>query len=118
MTVCSAYVLAKIKLAMPRASSLLPWLLILLPPLAIRAAAAVDTTAVGFTEVALTEAQFPVQRPYDVPLHERFAFRGGVRRMWVYCTDKPHTPTSRTKPRTEIGIKVILSSNSIALPSS
>ena len=117
MTVCSAYVLAKIKLAMPRASSLLPWLLILLlllPPLAIRAAAAVDTTAVGFTEVA----QFPVQRPYDVPLHERFAFRGGVRRMWVYCTDKPHTPTSRTKPRTEIGIKVILSSNSIALPSS
>ena len=88
------------------------------PPLAMRAAAAVDTTTVGFTEVPLTEAQFPVQRPYDVPLHERFAFRGGVRRMWVYCTDKPHTPTSRTKPRTEIGIKVILSSNSIALPSS
>jgi len=84
----------------------------------MRAAAAVDTTTVGFTKVPLTEAQFPVQRPYDVPLHERFAFRGGVRRMWVYCTDKPHTPTSRTKPRTEIGIKVILSSNSIALPSS
>ncbi|KAL6905579.1 hypothetical protein ACP4OV_003180 [Aristida adscensionis] len=68
------------------------------------AAAAVDTT-VGFTAVPLTEAQFPVQKPYDVPLEQRYELAGGVRRMWVYCTDKPHSRTSRTKPRTEIGIK-------------
>ena len=73
---------------MPRASSLLPWLLILLPPLAIRAAAAVDTTAVGFTEVALTGAvpgaealrrsapravRVPRRRPPDVGVLHRQA---------------------------------------------
>ncbi|KAL6641834.1 hypothetical protein ACP70R_020015 [Stipagrostis hirtigluma subsp. patula] len=80
-------------------------LIVLLLPLAVQgaAAAAVDTTA-GFTAVPLTEAQFSVQRPYDVPLEQRYEFAGGVRRMWVYCTDKPHTTTSRTKPRTEIHI--------------
>ncbi|KAF7111122.1 hypothetical protein CFC21_111168 [Triticum aestivum] len=64
-------------------------------------AAACDPTT-GFVTVPLTDAQLPVQRPYDVPLDQRYELANGMRRMWVYCTDKPHSPTSHTKPRTEI----------------
>ncbi|KAL6641837.1 hypothetical protein ACP70R_020018 [Stipagrostis hirtigluma subsp. patula] len=81
-------------------------LIVFLPLLAaVQHGAAAPDTTVGFVPVPLTEAQFRVQKPYDVPLERRYEFAGGVRRMWVYCTDKPHTRTSRTKPRTEIGIK-------------
>ncbi|TVU51003.1 hypothetical protein EJB05_02456, partial [Eragrostis curvula] len=77
--------------------------LLLLVPLVAVHVAAVDTT-VGFTAVPLTEAQLPVQKPYDVPLEQRYELVDGVRRMWVYCTDKPHNPTSQTKPRTEVRV--------------
>ncbi|KAF5735347.1 citrate-binding protein-like [Tripterygium wilfordii] len=59
----------------------------------------------GFTPVRLTEDNFNLQRPYDVPLRKRYSFKNGVRRLWVYAHDKSHAPESHTKPRTEVRIK-------------
>ncbi|RLM58742.1 hypothetical protein C2845_PM18G01440 [Panicum miliaceum] len=64
----------------------------------------------GFTAVELSEAQFKVQKPYDVPLAERYELAGGVRRMWVYATDKPITTAHPGGPRTEIKIQLVYSS--------
>ncbi|KAI5554356.1 hypothetical protein BDE02_19G006700 [Populus trichocarpa] len=44
-------------------------------------------------------------KPYDVPEDQRYSFVNGVHKCWVYSTDKPHTLTSQTKPRTEIAIQ-------------
>ncbi|KAL6005346.1 hypothetical protein ACLOJK_005912 [Asimina triloba] len=66
--------------------------------------AACDPTE-GFTQIPLTEWNLEKQKPYDIPLHERYSNKDGVRRLWVYATDKPHSPTSMTKPRTEIRIR-------------
>jgi len=38
---------------------------------------------------------------------QRYSFENGIRRMWVYSNDKPHFPTSHTRPRTEVRIQVI-----------
>ncbi|KAM1005690.1 hypothetical protein TB2_002480 [Malus domestica] len=59
----------------------------------------------GFTDVPLTEYNFELQKPYDVPLEERYSFVNGVRRLWVYADDKPHDPNSQTQPRTEVRIR-------------
>ncbi|XP_014523403.1 citrate-binding protein [Vigna radiata var. radiata] len=58
----------------------------------------------GFTRLQLSSSNFQVQRPYDVPQDQRYTFSNGVHRFIVYNTDKPHTSTSQTKPRTEIRI--------------
>ncbi|XP_077247561.1 citrate-binding protein-like [Tasmannia lanceolata] len=58
----------------------------------------------GFTSVPLTEHNFEIQKPYDKPLDQRYSYKHGVRKLWVYSDDKPHDPTSMTKPRTEIRI--------------
>ncbi|KAK9110515.1 hypothetical protein Sjap_018575 [Stephania japonica] len=64
----------------------------------------IDTT-IGFDQVPLNiSSDFEIQRPYDVPQSARYSFVDGVHELWVYSTDKPHTPTSNTKPRTEIRI--------------
>ncbi|KAI4348092.1 hypothetical protein L6164_008854 [Bauhinia variegata] len=63
-----------------------------------------DPTA-GFTPVPLTPANFVLQKPYDIPLDQRYSYKDGVHRMWVYADDKPHNPSSHTQPRTEIRIK-------------
>ncbi|CAN6344546.1 unnamed protein product [Urochloa humidicola] len=60
---------------------------------------------VGFTAVTLSESNFVVQRPYDVPSGDRYSFHGGVRQMWVLSSDKPHDNHSNTSPRTEIRMK-------------
>lgn len=65
----------------------------------------VDPT-VGFTEVSLTESNFVLQRPFDVPSGDRYRFDGGVRQLWVLSSDKPHTRQSNTSPRTEIRMTV------------
>ncbi|CAK9158473.1 unnamed protein product [Ilex paraguariensis] len=44
----------------------------------------------GFTEIPLTEANFLLQKPYDIPLEERYSYENGVHKMWVYADDKPH----------------------------
>ncbi|XP_077239691.1 citrate-binding protein-like [Tasmannia lanceolata] len=59
---------------------------------------------VGFTSLPLNSSNFEIQRPYDLPQSARYSFINGVHRLWVYSTDKPHSPTSKTKPRTEIRI--------------
>lgn len=61
---------------------------------------------VGFTEVRLSESNFVLQRPYDVPGRDRYRFTGGVRQLWVLSSDKPHDRQSNTSPRTEIRMKV------------
>ncbi|TVU26700.1 hypothetical protein EJB05_29256, partial [Eragrostis curvula] len=64
----------------------------------------------GFTRVHLPESQFVVQRPWNVPLDQRYEFAGGVRRMWVFATDKPISATHPGGARTEIKVNVIYSS--------
>ncbi|KAK2979610.1 hypothetical protein RJ640_020102 [Escallonia rubra] len=65
----------------------------------------------GFTNVPLTaDANFELQKPYDIPLSERYSYENGVHKLWVYADDKPHDPNSHTQPRTEIRIRVLISS--------
>ena len=66
----------------------------------------------GFTDVPLTEWNFELQKPYDVPLEEHYSYENGVRKLWVYADDKPHDPNSLTQPRTEVRIRVL----SLSLP--
>ncbi|OMP06539.1 Concanavalin A-like lectin/glucanases superfamily [Corchorus capsularis] len=63
----------------------------------------VDLTK-GFISLPLNRTYYHIQRPYDVPEAQRYSFIDGIHRCWVYSTDKPHTPTSKTKPRTEIAM--------------
>ncbi|KAF5467738.1 hypothetical protein F2P56_011960 [Juglans regia] len=58
----------------------------------------------GFTPVPLTDANFKLQKPYDIPLEDRYTYKDGVHRFWVYNKDKPFKPDSTTRPRTEIRI--------------
>jgi hypothetical protein len=54
----------------------------------------------------LNESQFVLQKPYDVPVTERYDPCGGVRRMWVFDTDKPISSTHPGGARTEIKVDV------------
>ena len=53
----------------------------------------------GWTQKSWT---YTVQKPYDVSVSSRFKYASGVWYCWVYKTDKPHTTTSNTAPRTEM----------------
>ncbi|CAN1235089.1 Citrate-binding protein, partial [Linum perenne] len=70
----------------------------------IRSASASDPTA-GFHEVKLSEHNFKIQKPYNVPISQRYSFKDGVRKLWVYGSDKSHSSGSHTPPRTEIRIQ-------------
>ncbi|XP_027075762.1 citrate-binding protein-like [Coffea arabica] len=59
----------------------------------------------GFISLPFNTSFYHIQKPYDVPVDQRYKFVDGVHYLWVFSTDKPHTPTSHTKPRTEIGIQ-------------
>lgn len=65
----------------------------------------VDLTQ-GFTSLPLNQSNILIQRPYDVSEEQRHSFINGVHKLWVYSTDKPHIPTSKTAPRTEIRMHV------------
>ncbi|KAL7208635.1 hypothetical protein ACSBR1_030383 [Camellia fascicularis] len=58
----------------------------------------------GFTTIPLTESNFKLQKPYDIPLGQRYSFQNGVHRLWVYADDKPYDPSSPSQPCTEIRI--------------
>ncbi|GFS37510.1 hypothetical protein Acr_00g0052340 [Actinidia rufa] len=58
----------------------------------------------GFTNIPLKDWNFELQKPYDIPLEERYSFQNGVHKLWVCADDKPHDPNSHTQPRTEIRI--------------
>ncbi|HUB24157.1 MAG TPA: polysaccharide lyase family 7 protein [Tepidisphaeraceae bacterium] len=64
------------------------------------ASAAADPTT-GFT---LQPLQFNVQRPYNVPVSQRYNFdaRTNVHHCWVYNTDQPFSEGNTTDPRTEM----------------
>ncbi|XP_066341281.1 citrate-binding protein-like [Miscanthus floridulus] len=76
----------------------------------LRSAHGEDLLTKGFTAVELAEVQFKVQKPYDVPLSERYEFVDGVRRMWVYATDHPITTAHPGGPRSETKIELIYGS--------
>ncbi|CAK9161232.1 unnamed protein product [Ilex paraguariensis] len=59
----------------------------------------------GFISLPFNTSYYHIQKPYDVPEDQRYSFIDGVHKLWVYATDKPHTLTSQTKPRTEIAIQ-------------
>ncbi|XP_044511539.1 citrate-binding protein-like [Mangifera indica] len=59
----------------------------------------------GFCLVPLTESNFELQKPYDTPLDQRYIYKNGAHKLWVYADDKPHNSYSHTQPRTEIRIK-------------
>ncbi|KDO53385.1 hypothetical protein CISIN_1g048505mg [Citrus sinensis] len=58
----------------------------------------------GFTELPLNTSNYQIQKPYNLPLCNRYSFVNGVHKLWVYSTDKPLSKSSPTKPRTEISI--------------
>ncbi|XP_076907451.1 citrate-binding protein-like [Bidens hawaiensis] len=63
----------------------------------------IDPT-LGFVEVMLNQTSFEYQKPYDTPLEQRYSYKNGTHRFWVYADDKPHHLGSNTQPRTEIRI--------------
>ncbi|KAI4334711.1 hypothetical protein L6164_013424 [Bauhinia variegata] len=63
----------------------------------------IDPT-VGFTPLPLDSSYFQIQTPYDLPQDQRYSFKNGVHKFWVYSTDKPFMSTSNTAPRSEIRI--------------
>ncbi|KAI3665116.1 hypothetical protein L6452_43734 [Arctium lappa] len=65
---------------------------------------AIDTT-LGFVSQPLNQSNFDIQKPYNVPLHQRYSFSNGVHKLWVFKTDKPHSKSSKTSPRSEIRIR-------------
>ncbi|CAI0409359.1 unnamed protein product [Linum tenue] len=58
----------------------------------------------GFESLPLRKKNIRILKPYDIPLEQRYSFINGIHKCWVYSTDKPHSPASKTLPRTEIGI--------------
>ncbi|KAK8966226.1 Citrate-binding protein [Platanthera guangdongensis] len=59
----------------------------------------------GFRHVPLTESNFLLQKPYNLASADRYSYSNGIRRLWVFSTDKPFKSDSSTDPRTEIRIK-------------
>jgi len=92
------------------ASCFLPRLLLAFIVLAssrrCRSSATAADPTLGFAALELTEDRFKLHKPYDLPPEQRYEFRDGVRRMWVFCDDKPLSPGSPTKPRSEILLNV------------
>ncbi|XP_052191028.1 citrate-binding protein-like [Diospyros lotus] len=89
-------------------------LLLLLPPLQLNivhhemqlAAAAVMDLTEGFVAVPLNPGlNMEIQKPYNIAAEDRYSFKDGIHKLWVFSTDKPHTTSSKTEPRTEIRIK-------------
>ncbi|KAK3004957.1 hypothetical protein RJ639_019300 [Escallonia herrerae] len=59
----------------------------------------------GFISLPFNRSYYHIQKPYDLPEDQRYSFINGIHTCCVLATDKPHTVTSQTKPRTEIGIQ-------------
>lgn len=68
-----------------------------------------DVPTQGFVSLPFNRSFYHIQKPYDVPEDQRYSFVDGIHKCWVYSTDKPHTTTSQTMPRTEIAIQVMFS---------
>ena len=66
-----------------------------------------DDPTAGFEKVELSDGDFEVQSPYNVPESQRFQYRNGIRTFWVYKNDKPFNTATHTNPRSEVKVKVI-----------
>ncbi|KAL4569248.1 hypothetical protein LXL04_024884 [Taraxacum kok-saghyz] len=64
----------------------------------------IDTT-LGFVSQPLNRSNLDIQKPYNLPVDQRYSFSKGVHKLWVFKTDKPHSKKSKTGPRTEIRIR-------------
>ncbi|CAD6268303.1 unnamed protein product [Miscanthus lutarioriparius] len=64
-----------------------------------------DDPTAGFEKVELSDSDFEVQSPYNVPESQRFQYRNGVRTFWVYRNDKPFNTATHTNPRSEVKVK-------------
>lgn len=62
----------------------------------------------GFSPVTLDNSNFIIQKPYNIPINQRYIFANGVHQFWIYPSDKPFTNETSTQPRTEIRISVSL----------
>ncbi|KAI4365495.1 hypothetical protein MLD38_021475 [Melastoma candidum] len=59
----------------------------------------------GFVELPINESDFHIQKPYDLPVSDRYSFVDGIHKLWVYSTDHPFSPGSPTGPRTEVMLR-------------
>ncbi|KAK6922886.1 Alginate lyase 2 [Dillenia turbinata] len=64
-----------------------------------------DDPTYGFEELPLNTSLYHIQKPYDLPVSDRYSFIDGVHELWVFSTDKPLSHNSPTHPRTEIMIQ-------------
>lgn len=60
----------------------------------------------GFISLPFNTSVYRIQKPYNKQENQRYSFKNGVHKLWVFANDKPHTTSSHTKPRTEIAIRV------------
>jgi len=63
------------------------------------------SSATNETDVTSSVAEnfsYSIQKPYDVPVEQRYSLASAVHHFWVYDTDKPHSQGSNTEPRTEM----------------
>ncbi|XAR62316.1 hypothetical protein NMG60_11017036 [Bertholletia excelsa] len=72
----------------------------------------IDPT-LGFTQLPLNASNFHIQKPYNLPVEERYSFIHGIHRLWVYSTDKPLSYNSPTNPRTEIMLREYIYSSGV-----
>ncbi|VAH57840.1 unnamed protein product [Triticum turgidum subsp. durum] len=86
-----------------------PWLHLLLLLVAMggtfTAAGGSGNPTAGFQKVQLTDGDFQVQSPYNVPESQRFQYRNGVRTFWVHRNDKPFNTVTHTNPRSEVKLR-------------
>lgn len=68
-------------------------------PPAGAATAAMALPTEGFRPERLS---YRLQKPYNIPIEERYSARDGTYHFWVFSDDKPLRPGNRTKPRTEM----------------
>nr|XP_027076863.1 citrate-binding protein-like [Coffea arabica] len=66
-------------------------------------ACSIDPTD-GFVELPFNTSFYHIQKPFDLPVDQRYSFVDGVHKLWVYSTDNPLSRNSPTMPRTEIMI--------------
>jgi hypothetical protein len=88
------------------ASSLLALLVAIVVHCIVHASASGANPIAGFLKVDLTDGNFQVQSPYNVPESQRFRYSHGIRQFWVLETDKPFNTATHTNPRTEVRLRV------------
>ncbi|XP_030461938.1 citrate-binding protein-like [Syzygium oleosum] len=91
----------------PTISKLTLFLLLLLPlistltPSSSSSGWQPDPTS-SFEELPLNQSNLHIQKPYDLPVSDRYSFINGIHKLWVYSSDHPLSKGSPTRPRSEI----------------